>query len=250
MTLPASCATLPIRYTIRKSPINYIGATVVHNMRSGSLWLNSSMFCAAAKVASLCKISFMIGSYTAFFSLTNCIVPLSGAFAGMCGSSIAVSMSLLVRMVFYGGLLPISYLVHVLPGLFASYYWASKSAAIRVLVPILCMVLFIVHPVGQTAWMYAMYWLVPVILYAIKTKHLFFEALGSTFIAHAVGSIIWLYTVPMPTSMWHVLIPIVLIERLLFASGMVVLHRLVSWIYAKRFIIRNLNVLRCARRIS
>ena len=47
--------------------------------------------------------------------------------------------------------------------------------------------------------------------------------LGSTFTAHAVGSVIWLYAglVPNPET-WLALIPVVVLERILFASGMFV----------------------------
>jgi len=96
---------------------------------------------------------------------------------------------------------------------------------IRCLMPLGCMLLFVLHPVGADAWIYAMYWWIPVILYITQRNDLFAMALGSTFVAHAVGSVIWLYTVPMAASTWLALIPIVLIERLLFALGMVVLYR-------------------------
>jgi hypothetical protein len=51
--------------------------------------------------------------------------------------------------------------------------------------------------------------------------------LGSTFIAHAVGSTIWIYTVPMTAQMWLGLMPLVAIERLCFATGMVVSYHAV-----------------------
>jgi hypothetical protein len=59
------------------------------------------------------------------------------------------------------------------------------------------------------------------ILYFVPQKNIFFTSLGSTFTAHAVGSVIWLYTIPMTAGMWLALIPIVALERLCFATGMV-----------------------------
>ena len=44
--------------------------------------------------------------------------------------------------------------------------------------------------------------------------------MSATFIAHAVGSLIWLYTVGMTSLYWNSLIPLVAIERLVFAVGM------------------------------
>jgi len=46
---------------------------------------------------------------------------------------------------------------------------------------------------------------------------MFLNVLGSTFVAHAVGSTIWLYTIGMNASVWNALIPIVALERLSMA---------------------------------
>lgn len=83
---------------------------------------------------------------------------------------------------------------------------------------------FIAHPVGAQAWVYSLYWLVPIVLYAVRKKNMFLEALGSTFTAHAVGSVIWIYCDPMTPQAWLTLIPVVLVERLVFASGIVVAY--------------------------
>jgi hypothetical protein len=65
----------------------------------------------------------------------------------------------------------------------------------------------------------------------VPQRSLFLQALGSTFIAHAVGSVIWLYTVPMTAAMWMGLMPIVLFERIAFALGMVIAHYVISFIF-------------------
>ncbi len=199
-------------------------------MRHAKFWIQSCLFWMAAKCAGLFKMSFMLGSYAVFFSASNCVVPLSGAFLGIGGSSLVISMAMIVRMVIHGGLFPLSYLAYMVPGLFAAYYWASRSMMIRFLLPILCMILFVMHPVGAAAWPYSLYWLIPVVLYVVKAKQLFFEALGSTFVAHAVGSVIWLYTVPTTAVLWYTLIPIVCVERICFAIGMVLVYKLISWV--------------------
>ncbi len=211
-------------------------------MRSLRLWLNSILFFLAAKCASLFKISFMLGSYAAFFSACNSVVPLSGAFLGLGGSTMVFILSILIRMVLDGGLFPLSYLVHFIPGLCASYYWASRSIGIRLLLPIACMILFLIHPIGNAVWIYAMYWLIPIVLYFVNTKNIFAQALGSTFTAHAVGSVMWLYMMPMSIAFWYALIPVVLIERLLFALGMVVLHKIISWVMNSKWVLGKKRV--------
>ena len=66
-----------------------------------------------------------------------------------------------------------------------------------------------------------------------KSRSFYAQALGATFTAHAVGSVIWLYTMPMAQEAWLALIPQVAIERLTFAAGIVVAYHamniLSSW---------------------
>lgn len=198
-------------------------------MRTKNLFLPPALF-ALSKLTTWMQVSFMIGSRAAFFCLTPCIVPLAGAFAGVTGSMTFFGVSLMVRMILYGGLLPIAYLVHFVPGLFAGLYWASRSMVIRLVVPLTCMGLFLIHPIGATAWFYTLYWLIPIALSIFPHKHIFWIALASTFTAHAVGSVIWLYTVPMHVNVWAALMPIVAVERIFFAIGMVFMHRVISWV--------------------
>ena len=105
--------------------------------------------------------------------------------------------------------------------LFAAVYFASNRKNLSKassFIPLVCMGLFWLHPVGQQAWFYALYWLIP-LAGKFLSKRLFFRSLGSTFTAHAVGSTLWLYTVPMPAEAWIALIPVVAMERILFAAG-------------------------------
>lgn len=99
------------------------------------------------------------------------------------------------------------------------------DACIHVLIPLLCMTLFLVHPVGHNAPIYTLYWLIPVLLwflkYTQKNDFLISRALQGTFLAHAAGSIMWLYTVPTTSTYWTSLIPVVAIERLVMAAATV-----------------------------
>ncbi|PKN03503.1 hypothetical protein CVU75_01930 [Candidatus Dependentiae bacterium HGW-Dependentiae-1] len=163
----------------------------------------------------------IFGSWAAFFSIKAMLVPLAGAFAGVWGAALITGLRLLVRS-FWGAALDAHILAHYLPGLCASLSWATRSIFIHVGLPFLCMFLFVVHPVGAQVWYYSLYWLIPVGMYMRNNKlsAVFLSALGSTFIAHAVGSVIWLYTVPMSASVWRALVPVVAVERLVFAAGM------------------------------
>lgn len=188
---------------------------------------SSIFFTSLVKVSSFLKVSFIVGSWAAFFSATSIATPLVGAFTGIGGTIVVFALSMIVRLLI-SGTMPFIFLAYHIPGLCASAYFASSSVAIRMGIPLLSMALFIAHPVGGQAWAYTLYWLIPVALYFIRKDSLFITALGSTFTAHAVGSVIWLYANPMTPGAWLALIPVVLVERLIFASGMVVLYYVLS----------------------
>ncbi len=192
-------------------------------------WWQAAFFTLFVKAASLLKVSFVLGSQAIFFSGVNIVAPLSGAFGGVRGSLSVFMLGVTIQLLL-GGFSGLHMLAFCVPGLFAALYWASSSGLIRVLVPQLCIILFIAHPVGSLAFPYAFFWFIPIALYFFPRNGLFFQALGSTFVAHAVGSVIWLYTMPTAPSLWLSLMPIVVLERLLFAIGMVGMYHLLAWI--------------------
>ena len=147
------------------------------------------------------------------------LLPLSGAFGGILGSTAFFVMGMIIR-VLTGSVLSFKILAYHIPGFFASAYWARQSKWLSIAVPVACMALFIVHPVGLLAAPYALYWLIPVGIALIKNKNIFMHSLSSTFIAHAVGSVIWLYATPMTPEFWYALIPLVAVERMVMACGM------------------------------
>ncbi len=177
------------------------------------------------KLVSFFKISFIVGSQLAHFSAVSIAIPLVGLLSGITGC-LAILVIKMALGFSYNPVGSLHMLAFFVPGFCASLYLASGHISIRLIVPIVCMVLFIAHPVGFGAFPYALYWLIPIILYFVGKKSLFLQALGSTFVAHAVGSVIWLYTVPTSSLLWLGLIPIVIAERLLFASGIVITYTL------------------------
>lgn len=181
----------------------------------------------AVKLASLIKFSFIVGSSMAFFSGSSIAMPLVGAFSSLGISACVVGLLSLFQGTFLGtGLL--HFLAYHIPGLMAAAYWASPSALIRCILPLACIGAFIAHPEGGAAWLYTLYWLIPAGIYVTGRSGLFATALGSTLVAHAVGSVIWIYTVPMTSGQWLALIPLVAVERLLFVTGMVVCYSVIA----------------------
>lgn len=209
------------------------------NIRNVALkWISAVGVLLLAKMAQIFKVSFVLGSYTMFFSLSNSVTPLAGAFAGFGGVGFAGFLKLGMAFLYSGGMLSGAYLANIVPGIIAGLYWASDSFIIRLITPLLCVALFLAHPSGASAWWYSLYWFIPAGLYFARKQHLFFNALASTFVAHGVGSVIWLYTVPMTTGQWAALMPVVIIERVLFALGMVALYRVAQWALNSRLLIR------------
>ena len=171
------------------------------------------------KAISFYKISFILGSQTAFFNGSSVAIPLVGFFAGSIGSVLLF----LVRMTNWGLFTSGSWhlLSFVIPGFCASLYWTTQKSSIRFWLPLVCMAAFVAHPVGRDAFVYTFYWFIPLVLYVSKRHNVWTNALGSTFVAHAVGSVIWLYTTTTTASLWLSLVPVVAVERLLCAAGMV-----------------------------
>jgi len=193
-------------------------------------------FYAGIKMAALLKMSYIIGSEMAFFSATNVLHPIGGKMLGVSGSFLWFVLTCAVRLG-SGASMYLS-IIYGLPGFCAALYMARSHMLIRLILPLICMILFIVHPVGLYAAPYAFYWLIPVVLYFVNKQSFFKDVLGATFVAHAVGSVAWLYLIPMPVSYWWGLIPIVAVERLSFATAAVLVYS--GYMYCMR-IIKNLK---------
>ena len=88
--------------------------------------------------------------------------------------------------------------------------------------PLIAIAAFVLHPVGRQVWFYSLFWTIPVIIKLLPQKYsgnLLFKSLGATFTAHSVGTMAWIWTVPMTAEQWIMLIPVTAFERLLFALG-------------------------------
>lgn len=181
----------------------------------------------SSKLASFFKLSFIVGSHAAFFSAVNIANPLIGAFNTR-KNTLLIFLALFITRWLFAGTIDLHFLAFIVPGLFAALYWNVAGPAVRLLVPALCFCLFLAHPTGLAAAPYAFFWIIPMALYFKREKPLFYHALSSTLIAHAVGSVIWIYTVPMSAATWLALIPIVCLERFSFAAGITVAHTLIQ----------------------
>jgi len=178
------------------------------------------LFSAAALFASGINFSQALGAPNQTFTLFQFMGPIAGGFLGAGAGVLSVLLAQAISFVLMGKEIELINVLRLLPMLFAALYFAkySKGKLTQAIVPLACMALFIAHPIGQQAWVYSLYWLIPVIVLVLP-ENLFLRSLGSTFTAHAIGGIIWLYFIPTNPAFWMALIPIVAFERTLFALG-------------------------------
>jgi hypothetical protein len=170
------------------------------------------------------KINFspVVGADNQFFTLFQFFGPLAGSFLNPIFGIVSVLLVQLADFLIVGKEFGLINLLRLLPMLFAVYYFGTKKKSWGVIIPLVCIFLFIIHPIGRQVWFFSLYWLIPVFGKILPEKikgQLFFKSYGATFTAHAVGSTIWLYTVPMAAGQWISLIPIVAYERFLFGLG-------------------------------
>lgn len=168
------------------------------------------------------NFSAIVGKESQFFTLFQFFGPISGSFLGPIFGAISVLTAQIVDYLITGKILNLVNLLRLTPMVFAAYYFGSKKKVILI-VPLLAMLFFNLHPIGKQAWIYSLYWTIPFIVRVLPQKYsqnLFLKSLGATFTAHSVGSVAWLYIFPMSSQQWLMLIPVVAFERLMFSFGM------------------------------
>lgn len=164
-------------------------------------------------LAHLIPISYIVGSYASFFSLTTIVAVLVGKYSFLW--NILLFFTMCKKITFFELLYCV---IKRTPLFFAAWTYKTSSMIVSVLIPLVCVFLFIMHPIGFVAWPYAMYWFIPIAIYFSQQESVFAKAFASVFVAHAVGSVIWIYTHQMAAEMWLALIPVVAIERVLMAT--------------------------------
>ncbi|MBI2655393.1 hypothetical protein HYX06_03145 [Candidatus Woesearchaeota archaeon] len=171
------------------------------------------------------NFSRLVGAESQFFTLFQFFGPVAGAFLGPVVGVLSVLIAEIASKLYtHASWDPVTVL-RLTPMLFAAWYFGTKKDKISYLVPILAIIAFIAHPVGRQVWYFSLFWTIPIIVKMLPKKYgerAFLRSLGATFTAHAVGGAMWNYIVPMTPAMWIALIPIVIFERIIFASGITI----------------------------
>lgn len=188
------------------------------------------LFVAAALIAARINFSTLVGSTNQTLTMFQFFGPIAGAFLGGIFGIITVLCSQIINNVLLHKEWTLVTALRLLPMLFAVFYFAyfhkkeKYKTAVMILVPVLAIILFNIHPVGRQAWYYSLFWLIPILAVTGEKLpgKLFFRSYGATFTAHAIGSTIWVYTVPMTAEQWTALIPVTAYERFAFGLGIAV----------------------------
>jgi len=185
-------------------------------------YLGYSVAILAVIFARLMPFSWIIGSTGFYFSWSTMIAPIVVKYIGMSW----IGLFFIAKKGLTASVL-LLHILHRLPLVGAAYAYKTHHWFFSVVIPLICMGMFALHDVGCLAWPYTLYWLIPVVLW-FGSDNLCSRALTSSFVAHAIGSVIWLYCGDTSAATWMGLIPVVFVERLLMAMAIVGLDLLVA----------------------
>jgi len=199
------------------------------------------IFIILSLIAFQIPISRIIGS-DQNFTLFELIAPLGGMFLGPLFGALSAFIVRGVNVIIDWQTLDFLAVMRFLPMMLAAVYFGMRERKMAIIFPI-CIILFLVHPIGQKAWLYPLIWLIPLIA-TFGKKRLILNSLGATFTAHAVGSTIFLYAFSLTPQIWLSLIPVVLIERGFFALGIWASYLVINTALDKLTEIEKINILK------
>jgi hypothetical protein len=174
------------------------------------------IFTILGLIAFQVSISKIIGS-TQSFTLFELLGPIGGMFLGPILGAVSAFFVRALDIIVSHKSLDFLTVIRFLPAMLAAAYFGLKQKKTAIIFPI-CIALFLINPIGRQAWLYSMIWLIPFVATFFK-KRLVLNSLGATFTAHAVGSVIFLYSFGLTPAIWMSLIPVVFIERGVFTLG-------------------------------
>lgn len=180
------------------------------------------------------------------FTLFDLFAPVSGAFVGSIWGVAAVLLMQIGNLLFHGlTAMDKGAIIRLFPTLFAVVYFAavgkSKFASNKLLiVPLIAIISFNLNPVGRSVWYYSLFWLIPILVWPLRERFLLARSLGATFTAHAVGGAVWIWAFSLPAPVWTSLIPVVILERSIFAVGIsasyILMNNVLGYLSAKKLI--------------
>ena len=180
------------------------------------------------------------------FTIYDAFAPIAGSFIGAMPGVVAVFLMQFFNFLVHGARIEdAGTIVRFFPMLFAAIYFAQKGK-VNLIIPMLAITAFVAHPIGREVWYFSLFWLIPIVAHFFRDRFLLARALGATFTAHAVGGALWIWVFALPAPVWNSLIPVVIMERLLFALGIsgsfVLVNNLLGFLEQKHFFIFGFHI--------
>lgn len=189
------------------------------------------LFIALGFLAMQVPFSQIVGAEGLKFSLFDFYGPIAGAFMGSIWGLVVVFFMQLFNWVMHGFAMDIGTAIRFSTMFVAVLYFAKQNKWI-LLVPVVSMITFWAHPEGRVAWVYALYWMIPLVAYVFYRKFLIARALGATFAAHSIGSALYIWAFNLPAEVWLGLLPITWKERGLMAIGICLTYMLFNYAFS------------------
>lgn len=189
------------------------------------------------------------------FTAFDLFAPISGAFLGSIWGVLAVVAMQTGNLILHGfkgvdqtNILKLIATLRFLPMIVGVLYFVLRSRFNNLIlaIPLLSILAFNLHPIGRSVWFYSLFWLIPLAVWPFRERFLLLRSLGSTFTAHAVGGAIWIWAFNLPAKVWISLIPVVIMERLIFAFGIsasyILVNNILGYLSSKKLISKSIAV--------
>lgn len=176
-------------------------------------------FFAISYIASLFSLTQLSGGRLKF-TLFDLISPVSFSLLGpLAGSINLIATNALSWATSQAGSSINAGIIHLITGVFGAWFFQEEKSKLRLIIPALCIALFLIHPIGRTVWYFPLLWLIPIATSLLPKNPLFTKSLGAVFAAHAIGGVIWLYLFRLPANIWASIFFLVILERISMALG-------------------------------
>lgn len=193
-------------------------------------------FTVVGFVALQIPVAQLAGS-KAQFTVFDAFAPVAGAFIGSVPGVIAVVLMQFFNFLLHGAhIQDAGTIIRFFPMLFAVLSFAKKGK-FNLIIPAIAIAAFVAHPIGRNVWYFSLFWLIPLAAHILRDRSLLARSLGATFTAHAVGGALWIWFFALPAPVWNSLIPVVIVERTVFALGISVSFILINNLF--RFLEKN-----------
>lgn len=180
------------------------------------------------------------------FTLFDLLAPISGAFLGTPVGIISVLAMQFVNLVTHGfsgvntsSPLTLIATLRFLPLLVGVWFFAKREWRL-LFIPAAAIIVFNLHPIGRTVWFYSLFWIIPYLIWPLRDRFLIARSLGATMTAHAAGGAVWIWAFNLPANIWVSLIPVVILERTIFALGIsasyILTNNILGYLSSKKLI--------------